>query len=271
MFPTTTNYTFGTRLLMAGGALTPECFGSDLLDGHGTCCPLSHLCHGKQGDACLCQNASMQNELFNTVGDMLSQAFIHAKQVGVKTCLGTEAPLRRPPTVPANITDEELYRGIFARLKAKDIPLDYYWCWTSEAWSTGGGSPGQNASLPMDHPAIAEVLADFLAVGAAAKAEEVDFELATCGWSLGPKGNRSYFDVLPPGWTLSSINEAVGNTPTEKGYADVKHHRSWAIPWLEDDPGLLAPQLCVVLSFVSAAGPLRCLALMLDADADAVV
>jgi len=33
MFPTTTNYTFGTRLLMAGGPLTPECFGSDRLDG----------------------------------------------------------------------------------------------------------------------------------------------------------------------------------------------------------------------------------------------
>ena len=121
----------------------------------------------------------MQNELFNTVGDMLSQAFVHAKQVGVKTCLGTEAPLTRPTTVPVNVTNEELYRAIFARLKAKHIPLDYYWSSTSEAWSTGGDSPGQNASMPMSHPAIAGVLADFLAIDAAAKAEQVDFELAT--------------------------------------------------------------------------------------------
>ena len=99
--------------------------------------------------------------------------------------------------------------------------------------------------MPMDHPAIAGVLTDFLAADAAKQAENADFELATCGWSLGSKGNRSYFDVLPSGWTLSSINEAVGNTPTEKEYANVKHHKSWAIPWMEDDPGLLAPQLWV--------------------------
>ena len=49
--------------------------------------------------------------------------------------------------------------------------------------------------------------------------------------------------MLPSGWTLSSINEAVGNTPTEPAYAQVHNHRKWAIPWLEDDPGLLAPQL----------------------------
>jgi hypothetical protein len=197
------------------------------------------------GTACPCQNASMQNELFNSVGNMLSEAFTHAREVGVKTCLGTEAPLAHPPTAGAATTAIDLYRGIIARLKAKRIPLDYYWSWTPESWSTGAGDPGTNASMPMDHPAIADVLADFLALDAAARLENAEFELATCGWSLGPKGNRSYFDVLPAGWTLSSINEAVGNTPTEKQYADVTHHKSWAIPWMEDDPGLLAPQLWV--------------------------
>ena len=79
---------------MAGGPLTPECYGSDLLDGHGTCCPQGHRCTGKQGTACLCQNASTQNDLFNSVGDMLSQAFTHAQQVGVKTCVRSQAICR---------------------------------------------------------------------------------------------------------------------------------------------------------------------------------
>ena len=53
-----------------------------------------------------------------------------------------------------------------------------------------------------------------------------------------PYADRSYFDrVLPAGWTLSSINEAVGNTPTEPQYANVTKHPKWAIPWMGETPG----------------------------------
>jgi hypothetical protein len=42
------------------------------------------------------------------------------------------------------------------------------------------------------------------------EATGANFSLATCGWTLGPLSNRSYFDALPAGWTLSSINEKTG-------------------------------------------------------------
>jgi hypothetical protein len=225
---TTDSYPFGSRQLMAGGPQTPFCFGSDLLDGHGSC-ETNHT------------DTSSQNTLFNTVGQMLARAFSFGRLVGVKTCMGTEAPLVPPANSAKTATPQALYEGIFRRLAALGVPLDYYWIWTGEGWPARA-----NPTMPTTDPSIAGILADFLAADAAKHAVGDVMEntsLATCGWTLGPKVNRSYFDRLPPGWTLSSINEAVGNTPTEPEYQNVTNHAKWAIPWLEDDPGLLAPQL----------------------------
>jgi hypothetical protein len=35
----------------------------------------------------------------------------------------------------------------------------------------------------------------------------------------------------------------VGNTPLEPGFSKIKGRPKWAIPWMEDDPGLTMPQL----------------------------
>lgn len=45
--------------------------------------------------------------------------------------------------------------------------------------------------------------------------------------------------VLPEEYTITSINEALGNTDCEPEYADITRHPKWSIPWMEDDPGLL--------------------------------
>jgi hypothetical protein len=37
----------------------------------------------------------------------------------------------------------------------------------------------------------------------------------------------------------------VGNTPVDPSYAKVVNHKKWDIPWMEDDPGLSAPELWV--------------------------
>ena len=42
---------------------------------------------------------------------------------------------------------------------------------------------------------------------------------------------------------MSCINRQVGNTPVEPGFAKVQGRPKWAIPWMEDDPGLTMPQL----------------------------
>jgi hypothetical protein len=143
-------YTFGSRLLLAGGPRTPLCFGSDLLDGHGSC--------ALPEDA---TNATLENELMNTVGAMLTAAFKWARSTGVKTCVGTEAPLAHPPNAASGATTTELYEGIFRRIAALGMPLDYYWIWTSEGWGARG-SP-----VPMTDPLVQDVLNDFLAADAA--------------------------------------------------------------------------------------------------------
>ena len=61
---------------------------------------------------------------------------------------------------------------------------------------------------------------------------------------LGPPQNPALFDeFLPKDMPMSCINRTVGNTPVEPGFAKVKGRPKWAIPWLEDDPGMTIPQL----------------------------
>jgi hypothetical protein len=186
------------------------------------------------------------NLVFERTADLLRTAFVHARQLGVKTCVGTETALTVPqvlrerlkaqgkdPADPAVL--KELYAGIYRRIQ-KAYPIDYYWFWTPEGWTWEGTKDEQ----------IKRTIDDLLAgVGAATNAD-VPFKLATCGWVLGPQQDRAMFDkVLPKNVAVSCINREVGKTPVDKGFADVSGRGKWAIPWLEDDPALTSPQLWV--------------------------
>jgi hypothetical protein len=184
------------------------------------------------------------NKLFDLTAEMLREAFTHARALGVKTCVGTETPL----TVPAAVRERlkkagkdpkdpavlrELYEGIFRRIAAA-YPIDYYWFWTPEGWTWGGAKPEQ----------VKATLDDIAAAVAAAKKTGAAFRLATCGWVLGPQNDRALFDkTFPKDMAISCINRQVGKDPVEPGFANVKGRGKWAIPWMEDDPNLLAPQL----------------------------
>jgi hypothetical protein len=184
------------------------------------------------------------NALFTRMGDLLADAFGFAHRLGIKTCIGTEVPLTIPtplkqrlqaagknPADPAVV--QEVYKGMFERI-AKTHLLDYYWLWTSEEWN--GDSVTQSQ--------IDAVIADFRAAIAAAKKVKTPFPLATCGWVLGPQQNRTLFDkFLPKEMPLACINRQGGNAPVEPGFATVTGRLKWAIPWLEDDPGMTMPQL----------------------------
>jgi hypothetical protein len=186
------------------------------------------------------------NAVFNRTGAMLREAFTLAHKLGVKTCVGTETPL----TVPRQVADrlkaagknpadlavvQELYEGIFRRV-ATAYPLDYYWFWTPEGW-TWEGTKQEQVNRTMD---------DVNAAIGAAKKVGAPFQLATCGWVLGPQYDRALFDkALPKEVAVSCINREVGRTPVDKGFAEVRGRGKWAIPWMEDDPGLTSPQLWV--------------------------
>lgn len=182
--------------------------------------------------------------IFNEMGSLLKNAFSYARRTGIKTCVGTETPLYLPASVRMHLkqkgidpTSEEAtrlaYEGIFSRI-AKMHPLDYYWFWTPEGWTW--------SDIPRD--LVRQTEEDMLIAIEAAQSIHAPFTLATCGWVLGPPGDRSGFDkLLPPDMPLTCINRLVGFTPVEPGFANIKNHPKWAIPWMEDDPALTSPQL----------------------------
>ena len=184
------------------------------------------------------------NRLFDRMGDVLRDAFSFARQLGVKTCLGTETPLVIPDAVKQRLKAEgknpsdpavvqALYEGIFQRI-AKTHPADYYWLWTPEGWTWSGCSEAE----------IKATQADFRAALAAMEKVKPPFTLATCGWVLGPPQTPALFDdTLPKNMPMSCISRTVGNSPVEPGFRRVTGRPKWSIPWMEDDPGLTMPQL----------------------------
>jgi hypothetical protein len=186
------------------------------------------------------------NELFERTGNMLRRSFGYAHQLGIKTCVGTETPLTIPQILQEHLKAlnknpsnpevvQELYKGVFQRIM-KTYPLDYYWFWTPETWTWEGTRPDQ----------IKATTNDLMQAMAAANKVNASFTLATCGWVLGPPGDRSLFNhFLPREMPMSCINREVGKTPVEPGFARVQGRPKWAIPWLEDDPALTSPQLWV--------------------------
>ena len=179
--------------------------------------------------------------IFNQSGKVFSSAFELARSLGVKTCVGTESPLIIPGPVKKKYgigSDEEsmvkeLYRGIFSRIQ-KTYPLDYYWLWTPEYWTWKGVEDKEVLKTERDMQIAHEVL----------KEMGSPFNLATCGWVLGPPKDRTEFDrILPKDIPFSCINRGLGYTPVDKGFGSVYGRPKWSIPWMEDDPALLTAQL----------------------------
>lgn len=182
--------------------------------------------------------------LFRQTGRFFRDVFGYARDLGIRTCVGTETPLIIPTKVKLRLaagglraqvsdTSQLLYEGMFEWVK-KNYPVDYYWFWTPEDWTWRENTPQELQKTRMD----------LEAAGRAAENVKAPFTPATCGWVLGPVNNRSYFDqFLPKSWPMSCINRYVGFEPIEADFARTKARPTWAIPWLEDDPGLQVIQL----------------------------
>lgn len=182
--------------------------------------------------------------LFDSAAVFFSDVFTYARDLGIKTCVGTETPL----VIPARVKDrlsargpgggdsawtQLLYEGIFTWVK-EYYSVDYYWFWTPEDWTWRENTREE----------LRKTRSDLEAAMRAARSVDAPFTLATCGWVLGPANDRSYFDrILPKSWPMSCINRYVGFEPIEEGFARTEGRPLWAIPWLEDDPGLSQPQL----------------------------
>ncbi len=124
------------------------------------------------------------------------------------------------------------YEGIFTRIQ-KTHPLDYYWFWTPEGWTWSGTNEGE----------VNRTINDVLAAHDALKNTGAPFQLATCGWVLGPQFDRALMDnKLPKDISMSCINRDLGFEPVDEGFKKVDGRGKWAIPWVEDDPAMSIPQ-----------------------------
>ncbi|HPO16131.1 MAG TPA: malectin domain-containing carbohydrate-binding protein [Candidatus Hydrogenedentes bacterium] len=184
-------------------------------------------------------------EVFARAGAMFKDAFTFARQLGIKTCIGTETPLVTPRDVARRMTGKddvaaltpeniaELYEGIYTRISNMH-PLDYYWFWTPENWTWE----------KVSEEVVNRTIDDLKIARAAWEKVKPPFQLATCGWVLGPQYDRAYLDkMLPRDMAVSCINRQVGHDPVEPGFAKVEGRGKWAIPWLEDDPAMSQIQL----------------------------
>jgi hypothetical protein len=221
----TGDYSFGGSLLFDDEAWAP-----DVLRGH---CPLP-----KSPEDC--------NEVFNRMGAQFRDAFTFARQVGVKTCVGTEAPLILPKAVQDRLKAQgknpadpavvrEVYEATFRRVVASH-PLDYYWIWTPEGWTWDGNNEAQYkatvADIKLAHEALTNV--------------EAPFQLATAGWVLGPAHDRAALDAdMPKEIPMSAISRDLGAVKVDSAFGRIAGREKWAIPWLESDgrQGLAGLQL----------------------------
>ncbi len=226
----TSEYLFG-----AGNVFEKDCYGADYMEGYEEDIYSEELHRGGVPQ-------DKYNQMFQSCGEVLKNTFAYAKKMHVRTCIGTEVPL----TVPGLVREryhldgeisrqdiEELYEGIFERIKSTH-DLDYFWMWTPEDWTWLGNTPEETEKTIQDFSCAIE-----------AKAKtEAPFELAVCGWTLGPQEDRAAFDkYLPKSMPFSCINRNVGFDPLEPKFTELQGRPAWAIPWMEDDPAMISPQL----------------------------
>ena len=189
-------------------------------------------------------------EVYNKQGEMFNKAFGFARDIGVKTAIGTELPLGIEPKgpevgddwvrgMPVELQDrlndpgsaenvKAVYKGIYDRIM-KTHHLDYFWLWSYEIWSAFGVNNSQ----------IQAVRDDITLAMEAADEMDIPFTLGHAGWILGTGDNPAEFDDLMPKDNpfYNLWDEALN---MEELSAD---RVKWAATWLEEDWGLIQPQL----------------------------
>lgn len=184
------------------------------------------------------ETPAQSNAMFARAGRMLNEVFRHANSLGIKTCVGTEGPLKIPQVVKERLEGlgldpndpavvQRLYKGMFLRIK-RTFPIDYYWLWGHEGEV---GVPG--------------FLADVQSMVEGAAAARAPFDLAICGWGWMADNFPVFDRALSKDISFSCINHSVGNAAVSPNFSRLKERDKWAIPWFEDDPAMITPQLWV--------------------------
>lgn len=209
---------------------------------------------------------------FSRAARLFSQVFTLANELGVKTATGVELPVGRDEEsgeetlvngIPQILQDrlwdayaldplseeasEELYRGMYKWLIKNNIPVDYFWIWTTEIWMPWGGASRDSARVAATLDNLRTAVRVF---------EDMNpkpfTKFATGGWMLGAEGNPNlFFDVFPdPGTPFSSMSAPFGKIGPYPGAdewtEEIPGERiKWPFTWFEFDYGLEQPQFNV--------------------------
>ncbi len=205
---------------------------------------------------------------FNRAADLFSEVFKLANELGAETATGIEIPIGKdgetggeplvngiPEVLQERLKDkygidplsqkaaEELFKGMYKWLIFNDIPVNYFWMWTTEIWMPWGG-----ASL--DSVRIATAKASIkTAVDVYNMMSRKPFgQFALGGWITGAQGDPDVFgDVLPDlNAAYASMNPPYNKEgkrmKTEEWIDKIPSERvKWAFTWLEYDYALEQP------------------------------
>ena len=186
------------------------------------------------------------NEVFNRMAAQFRDAFAFARQLGVKTCIGTEAPLIVPKAVQErlkaqgkNPADPAVVREVYEAhvpphhgQPSAGLLLDLDAGRLDVGRQQAGAVQGHGRRHQAGHEAMKNV--------------QAPFQLATAGWVLGPAHDRAAFDDdLPKDIPMSAISRNVGQRKWIRAFGRIAGREKWAIPWLESDgrQGLAGIQL----------------------------
>ena len=118
--------------------------------------------------------------------------------------------------------------------------------WRVIRWITTGSGRRKAGGCPNSPAQYSNTVADITLAIEAARNVHAPFQLATCGWVLGPAHDRAAYDTdLPKNVPVSAINEELGTIPVDAAFGRIAGREKWAIPWLESDlyQGLAGIQL----------------------------
>ncbi|MHC5076124.1 MAG: beta-N-acetylhexosaminidase family protein, partial [Planctomycetota bacterium] len=190
------------------------------------------------------------NDVWNRSGQMLKEAFGHAKAIGVKTALGTELTMGlepagpevtedwarvMPPALQSRVSNpydpdtvRSVYKAIFERIM-NTHDLDYFWLWSYEIWSYFGVTQAQIDAFKNDILRADEALAEL----------GRPFQIGHAGWILGSIDNPAEFDsLLPPEAPFCGLWDEA-----DKMEQLQPSRVKWPATWLEEDWGLGQPQI----------------------------
>lgn len=221
--------------------------------------------------------AAEKAEVFNNVGFLLRDAFTHARELGVKTALGTEAPLAFEPGNPditsegdpAHIITEDWIRTCPPDVQDRMSDVHGYTIPTSRGadneafakalyegmftrimrthpldyfwiWTYEMWSYGGHEPSREQKEAVAD---DYKYAHEVMTQMDTPFELATFGWKVGSSGGDGdeleFHDDLPQDVPFGTLwDDAQGM------WAVLPTGREgWSSCWYEEDWGLIQPQL----------------------------